>query len=160
MLARSHALTVFVGVILLAVSAQIQIPLQPVPITLQSTVVMILGLFLSQRAAFQAVLAYVCLGVLGLPVFAGYSLGYGVLVGCTGGYLLGFVASVWVMTSMRQGLWLKVLLGMSIIYIFGVVWLSFYVGMNQAMNLGVLPFVIPELIKSFILVGIIKFLKY
>ena len=143
----------------MAVSAQIQIPLQPVPITLQPTAVMVLGLFFTKRSAVQAVLVYILLGATGMPIFAGYSAGYGILMGPSAGYLLGFILAVYVMTSIKSGPFVSVILGTCSIYFCGVCWLSMSIGFPQAITLGVMPFIIPGFIKSFLLAGIAKFLK-
>ncbi len=165
-IARTHGFSVLMGAALLFVSAQIQIPLQPVPITLQTVGVMILGLLFDKRSAIQAVLLYLGLGVLGLPVFAGFS--NIALVGARAGYLVGFLGAVWAMTTLREyqgdlqnifGLLGLNLLGSAIIYACGIAWLAVSFGLNQAILIGFVPFIIPGLVKILLLSGIVRFLR-
>lgn len=158
---RSQVLMVGIGVLLLAASAQIQIPLQPVPITLQTLAVMVLGLCFPKREAMQAVITYVLLGVAGLPLLAGP------FAWARLGYLLGFILAVWSMTSVRErvlnksfwALWWITLLGGLCIYTLGVGWLALSLGLKQAILLGFMPFILPGLVKSVMLAGIVKFLR-
>jgi len=89
------------GIFLIFLTSQISIPLEPVPITLQTFGVMLVGLTFPQTAAIKAVSGYLALGALGLPIFASFSGGYHCLLGPTGGYLFGFLISVTVMSSIR-----------------------------------------------------------
>src|SRR5688572_26898039 len=95
------ALTV-IGSVLLFASAQIVIPLQPIPITLQTMAVMIIGLTFSTRPALNAVALYLLAGALGAPVFGEWSGGFTRLIGPSGGYLVGFFAAVLIMTTWRK----------------------------------------------------------
>ncbi|MEI6806079.1 MAG: biotin transporter BioY [Myxococcaceae bacterium] len=158
-LTRSRAALVLLGTALLFVAAQIQIPLQPVPITLQTLAVITIGLLFDRRTAVQAVLLYLGLGVLGLPVFAGFS--NLVMVGSRAGYLVGFLAAVWSMTYLREyfGLLVTCLLGSAVIYACGVAWLSFYLGFHNAVLLGFVPFIVPGIIKAALLSGVVRFLR-
>ena len=79
------------GVLCLAIAAQLTIPLYPVPITAQSLVVLLIGASFGAKRAFKTTVLYVLAGVVGLPVFSSGSFGLGVLTGATGGYLVGFV---------------------------------------------------------------------
>ncbi|MGL4859067.1 MAG: biotin transporter BioY, partial [Enterobacteriaceae bacterium] len=90
---------ILTGVLLLFVMSQISIPLQPVPVTLQTVAVMLIGLTWQRAAAIKTVSVYLLLGAMGMPLFADFSAGYGVFMGPTGGYLAGFLLAVWVMTS-------------------------------------------------------------
>lgn len=165
-LSRSHGFSVFLGGALLFVAAQIQIPLQPVPITLQTVAVMILGLLFDRRSAMQAVLLYLSLGFLGLPIFAGFS--NGALVGARAGYLVGFALAIWAMTMVRDrvgdpksfvALFGLSLLGSLIIFACGITWLSVSLGLKNAILVGFVPFVIPGLVKAGLLSGAIRFLR-
>jgi biotin transport system substrate-specific component len=78
---------------LTAIGAFIVIPLQPVPITLQSLFTCLAGILLGSSVGAMSQIVYVLLGIIGLPVFAGGKAGIGVLLGPTGGYLLGFIAA-------------------------------------------------------------------
>lgn len=158
-LTRSHSFVVFLGATLLFVAAQIQIPIQPVPITLQTMGVMILGLLFEKKAAMQAVLLYIALGIVGLPMFAGFSTL--LTVGARAGYLVGFVLAIWAMTSARERLSLLglTLLGTVIIYVCGIAWLSVSLGFEQAILVGLVPFLFSEAMKAFLLAGAIRYIK-
>jgi biotin transport system substrate-specific component len=144
--------TVFGGSIFLALMAQFAIPLwfTPVPVTLQTLGVMLLGALLGSKKGAWAVLLYICEGVLGFPVFAGGSAGSGVLFGPTGGYLLGFVLSAYLVGFLLEKGWQKnygltlaaLALSSLMTLIVGAFWLCFFVGGNNALALGVYPFLI------------------
>ena len=93
-LARQAAL-VFAGSLLVAMSAQISVPMYPVPMTLQTLAISIVGLTLGARLAGATLMLYLAKGAAGLPVFAGGAAGLPYLVGPTGGFLVGFVAMAW-----------------------------------------------------------------
>jgi biotin transport system substrate-specific component len=165
-LTRSKYGLICAGTTLLFVAAQIQVPLQPVPVTLQTMAVMLLGLVFDKRSAVSAVLLYLGLGVAGLPVFAGFS--NLALVGPRAGYLIGFLGAVWVVTTLRerfgnpQKFWAFVglnLLGSTVIYMCGVAWLAASIGPKAAAMVGFVPFILPGLIKAGLLFGIVKFLR-
>ena len=87
---------------LTAIGAFLSIPLYPVPVTLQDLFMTLAGLLLGARLGSLSQIVYVLLGVVGLPVFAGGKAGLGVLLGPTGGYLLGFVAGALLSAAVRQ----------------------------------------------------------
>jgi biotin transport system substrate-specific component len=152
----SSILLTFIGVSLLFVCSQIGIPLTPVPITLQTVAVLIIGLTFAKAEALKSVAAYLALGALGLPMFSNFSGGLASITGPTGGYLIGFFVSVWVMCSLRERmttvgikeLLLIGLVGSTIVFMLGVPWLSAFIGWKAAVYSGFLPFVIPGLAKS------------
>ena len=152
---------------LTAVCAWIAIPTQP-PFTLQT-----LGVFLSVgllggRRGAAAVGLYLLMGTAGLPVFAGFTGGAGVLLGATGGYLAGFLASAVVMWAGERllgtgprALGLSMVLGLLACYAFGTAWyLALYARASGAMGLGaalgtcVAPFVVPDLCKIAVALGL------
>jgi biotin transport system substrate-specific component len=143
------------GVLLLGLVAQIEIPLQPVPITGQTFGVLLLGALLGSRRGALTVAGYVAAGVAGLPVFAGGASGVSRLFGPTGGYLLGFIAAAWVVGWLSERGWDRRLLtaaaamviGTGVIYFFGLTWLSFFVGWGRVVSVGLAPFVIGDLLK-------------
>ncbi|HTY38643.1 MAG TPA: biotin transporter BioY [Bacteroidota bacterium] len=96
----AQAFWIFTFAILTAIGAQIEIPHQPVPFTLQTLFVLLAGGLLGRRNGFLSMSAYLCMGALGLPVFAGGLTGFARLVGPTGGYLLGFPVAAFVIGSM------------------------------------------------------------
>lgn len=154
------------GVILLFASAQISIPLQPVPITLQTVAVMLIGLTYRPKEAFHTLSTYLILGALGLPVFASFHSGIQWLFGKTGGYLFGFLLAAVTMSSFyyraHQNLWTTLLtcfVGLGIIYGCGVLWLAGFIGFKAAVAAGVTPFIVPGIIKAGILSALLRFIK-
>ncbi len=159
-LVRSQAVVVCLGIALLVVASRIQIPLQPVPITLQTLAVMLIGLTFPKRAGLQAVGIYIMLGMAGMPVLAGP------FVWLRAGYLLGFILAVWVMGLLRErmssssmGMFWLTMLGTACVFAVGVPWLAAHIGLSNAIALGFMPFVIPGIIKGVLLVGALRFLK-
>ena len=105
-LARLYdAVLVLGGSLLVAIAAQIHLPLLPVPATAQTFAVMLLAMALGSRRAVACILAYLMEGAIGLPVFAGGGAGVAVLAGPTGGYLFGFAAAAWVTGSLADRGW-------------------------------------------------------
>ena len=143
-----------VGSLLLAVSAKIQIPLTPVPVTLQTMVLLVMSMFLGWRAAGSASALYLLEGAVGLPVFA-HGSGLIYLFGPTGGYLFGFFVSSLVVGYLSELNWdksiiltfISLTIGTIIIYCFGVLWLSYLRDMTTAITFGLLPFLTPDLLK-------------
>lgn len=150
---------IIVGVTFLSVCAQISIPIEPVPISLQTIALMAIALLYSMPSGIKTVLSYITIGALGLPVFANYNAGPQVLIGTTGGYLLGFVICVWLMNKLKGllgtkttvGVFLNCMAGTTVIFACGISWLAMYIGWNQAIISGLLPFIIPGLLKAIIL---------
>ncbi len=155
------------GVLLLWAMSQISVPLKPVPMTLQTMGVMALGLLYHRRVAVYSVATYLVLGACGLPMLANGSGGIHHFFGPTGGYLLGFLAAVLTMTTLREyfksdsvfSLIFYCLLGTLVIYIFGISWLSVFIGVKQAVVLGLLPFLIPGFIKALLLSAAVRYVK-
>jgi len=144
---------------LTAVGAYIQIPLPLVPFTLQTLFTYLAGAVLGSRRGALSQLAYVLMGIVGLPVFAGGKAGFGVLIGLTGGYLIGFIAGAFVIGKMCEAkqhagfVWtlFSMLVGTAIIYAFGVLQLTYLVGnLETAITVGILPFLIGDAIKMVI----------
>lgn len=145
--------------LLTALMAQIEIPLwfTPVPITGQTFAVLLSGAALGWRAGAAAQSLYVGLGAVGLPFYSGGDGGWEVATGATGGYLLGFVvaaAFVGYLAERRQDRSVVTavpafLAATAVIYLFGVAWLAnvLDVGAVEAMELGMVPFVIGDLVK-------------
>lgn len=156
------------GVFLLFLSAQISIPLEPVPITLQTFGVMLIGLTFDRKTAIQAIATYLALGALGVPVLANFSAGYQKFLGSTAGYLFGFLAAVACMTSLRKHLQdknlfhisLNCLMGTLIIFICGIGWLSQLIGLGPAIKGGFLPFIVPGMIKIALLAVSVRYLQF
>src|ERR671912_2650550 len=144
-----------------AVAAQITVPIEPVPFTFQVLAVILSGLLLGPRYGALAQAIYVLVGAVGVPVFAQFSGGLGVVLGPTGGYLLsyplaaaiaGLAAHAAANATRRKALWASFLwgcAGLAIIYALGATWLAVVTRLPFAAALaqGVLPFVPFDLIK-------------
>ena len=155
---------------LTAIGAFIVIPLQPVPITLQTLFTGLAGVLLGGYTGALSQIIYVILGLIGLPVFAGGKSGLGTLLGPTGGYLIGFIVAAYVIgkivESRREAgpAWivLSLLIGDLVIYTLGTLQLSLlaHISISQALLAGVVPFLPGDLIKMAAAVLIsIRFLK-
>ncbi len=162
-----YSLTVQVALILAfvaltAVGAWIEIPTQPVPFTLQTFFVLLSGVILGARNAFLSQLIYLSLGVLGLPLFAGFSFGFAKLIGPTGGYLLSFpiaaLVTGYLVTLNAKYVWtlISVTIGMLIIFSFGTLYLNFVLFNDIAKSLmsGFLIFSWWDAIKIFAVASI------
>jgi biotin transport system substrate-specific component len=142
--------------LVLALSAKVQVPFWPVPITMQSMVVMLIGIFLGPRLGALAIGAYLAEGLAGLPVFAGAAAGPAYLIGPTGGYLFGFLLSGafagWVakrgFARDLPGALLIMVLGHIILFVPGVIWLAALFGWSKAFAFGIVPFMAATLLKS------------
>lgn len=142
---------------LTAAGAEIRIPIQPVPITLQTLFVLLSGAIIGSRFGSLSQSIYVLLGMLGVPFLAGAAGGLAVLMGPTGGYLAGFVVAAFVvgrLISVRDGFaWhLSVFsIGALVILTIGVLHLSlFYThNLSLAIKLGFVPFLIGDSLKVF-----------
>jgi biotin transport system substrate-specific component len=143
---------------LTAVGAYISVPMFPVPLTLQSLFAILAGLLLGGPVAALSQIVYVLLGVIGLPVFAGGKAGLGVLLGPTGGYLLGFILGAYVIGVLahdrnnRGMFWsvLAIIAGHIVIYGLGVLQLSLiaHLSVAKAVAVGVIPFLPGDVLKS------------
>jgi biotin transport system substrate-specific component len=153
------AVLALAGSALLTLSAKIQVPFWPVPMTMQTYVVLVLGAMFGARLGAATVLLYLAQGAVGLPVFAGTpekGLGLAYMMGPTGGYLVGFVVAAWVVGLLAERGWdrsivrlmVAMALGHAIIFAFGVTWLAQLVGWNKAWMLGVAPFYAATVFKT------------
>ena len=143
--------------ILVALSAQIAIPLPftPVPVTAQTLAVLLIGAVLGSARGALAILTYLAEGAVGLPVFAGGKAGLAWLAGPTGGYLLGFVLAAFVTGFLAERKWdrnifsgfLAMLIGNVIIFAFGLLVLQSYVGVERVLELGFYPFILGDIVK-------------
>ncbi len=150
-----QSILILFGVLILAIASQFSIPLNPVPITFQSTTVVLIGMLLGARHASYVMIAYLLAGIGGLPVFAEFSAGPSVLFGPTFGYLLGFLPAAFLCGLLAQKGWGKTVLssfvatclGTSIIFLFGVAGLALFTGWERAVAFGLMPFILSEPIK-------------
>ena len=175
-------LVIFLGSVLLAISAKVKIPFYPVPMTMQTFVVLFIGITFGYRIGLATVSLYLIEGIVGFPVFSnspekGVGLVY--FTGPTMGYLIGFLPAVFLAGYLRLDNWMKaengniifffinlskLILSVSLIYLFGLVWLSNLIGFEKAILFGFKPFWIAELFKimllAFLTPLILKFKKF
>ncbi len=161
------------GSLALTLSAKISIPALPIPFTMQTMVVLLLGFAFGPRLAGATIALYLSQGALGLPVFQGTpekGIGLAYMMGPTGGYLLGFLVAAVFCGMLAQKGWdrrfstmaLGMVLGNLIIYAFGLAWLGSLIGWDKPiLQLGLYPFLIGDLIKIALAVGLMPMLwKY
>ncbi|WP_298816942.1 biotin transporter BioY [Chloroflexus sp.] len=154
----ADTLLVVLGSLFVALSAQIRIsllPFSPVPITGQTLGVLLVGGLLGPRLGLISLLLYLVEGAIGLKFFAGGAAGYTHILGATGGYLISFplAASLtgWLATRGWDRNFFTAVAAMAlatlVIYLIGATWLAFYIGAENALLKGVLPFLIGDAIK-------------
>ncbi len=151
------------GSLLLAVSAKVQVPFYPVPLTLQTLVVLLIGATLGARLAAAAVALYLIEGLAGMPVFAGAVAGPLYMAGPTGGFLVGFLAAAAMIGFAADWRWdrswirllLSLSLGHAVVFAFGFVWLSQFIGPEKAFAAGVAPFALATIVKTLLAVALV-----
>ena len=155
-----YILIVFAGSVLLTISSKIKIPFYPVPMTMQTFVVLFLGISLGYKIGLATVSLYLIEGLLGLPVFSNSpEKGVGIVyfTGPTMGYLIGFLFATFLAGyfNFKENIlinFFKLLVSVSIIYIMGIMWLGSLIGWDKPIiQLGVTPFLLAELLKVSIL---------
>ena len=156
---------ILMGSIVLAISSKLKIPFYPVPMTMQTLVVLLIGILFGWKLGIATISLYLFEGIIGLPVFAGTpekGLGLVYFTGPTMGYLLGFIPAVFfsgfLRVNFKYNLVIRFMLNflvftfsVSFIYIFGLIWLFKFVPIEQLLALGVLPFLPAEMLKISIL---------
>jgi biotin transport system substrate-specific component len=146
---------VLVWTLLLAISAQLYIPLSPVPITFQSATVVLAGMVLGSRMGLAVVLAYMAAGFLGLPVYAEFTNGWQLLADPSLGYAVGFIPAVALAGFLAERGWAKHFLssvvtafaGTAVLLAAGYFWLAHIMSWQQAWLVGVQPFMLTGAIK-------------
>lgn len=150
----NKTILIFCGVLLLSVSSKVQVPFWPVPMTLQTLVVLLIGASYGARLGGSTLLAYLATGAIGLPVFAkGAGLAY--MAGPTGGYLAGFLAAAvligWLADSGYGRTIFSVIaifvIGEFLLFALGVGWLAALIGTEKAIVGGLMPFIPAEILK-------------
>jgi biotin transport system substrate-specific component len=155
---RDATLMVF-GVCLLTLSAKIQVPLWPVPISMQTFAVLVIGIAYGWRLGAATVLAYLIAGASGLSVFAGTperGIGLLYMMGPTGGFLVGFLVAAAVVGYLAERGWDRsfigtgaaMIIGHAIISLLGVVWLAKAFGVPKAIEVGFTPFLAASALKT------------
>ena len=151
---------IFVGTILLTLSAKIKIPFYPVPMTMQTFIVLFMGIAFGWKISVLTISTYLLEGIAGLPVFAGTpEKGVGLIyfTGPTMGYLIGFLVATFCAgyVNFRTNyflIFIKLILCVSTIYILGIFWLGLLIGWDKPiLQLGVIPFMLAELFKILLL---------
>ncbi len=171
--AAQRAAMVLVGIGILAASAWLSVPFYPVPLTMQTLAVLLIGGALGPVAGVSSVIGYLAIGAAGAPVFHGGLGGALVFAGPTAGYLFGFIPAVFIMgcasrlagtrdsvvggRSARRLLVLAVgaLLASAAVYVVGLPWLAVSTGMGfqKALHAGLYPFLLGDLLKAAVAVG-------
>jgi len=147
---------IFFGSIILAISAKIKIPFYPVPMTMQTFIVLFLGISFGYKIALATVGLYLFEGIMGLPVFSNSperGIGLAYFTGPTMGYLMGFLSACFLSSFIKLQdnyfiIFIKLILSVSTIYILGVLWLGTIIGWEKPIiELGVMPFLLAEIFK-------------
>ena len=165
-----YFLAIFLGSILLTISAKIKIPFYPVPMTMQTFVVLLMGIAFGWKIGLATISLYLFEGIIGLPVFAGTpekGVGLVYFMGPTMGYLIGFLFATFFAgyLNLKKNMFivfLKLILSVSIIYILGILWLGNLIGWDKPiLELGLMPFLLAELFKiSLLTILTKKFIKF
>ena len=164
---------IFLGTIALTISAKLKIPFYPVPMTMQTFVVLFLGLAFGYKMGLATVGVYLLEGIIGIPVFSNSpekGIGLVYFTGPTMGYLIGFLSAAFFTGYLNLKnnnfiIFSKLLFSVSTIYLFGILWLGTLIGWDKPIfELGVKPFLLAELFKICLLTilakKIIKFRKF
>ena len=160
-----YILIIFLGSIFLTISSKIKIPFYPVPMTMQTFIVLFLGMSFGYKIGLATVSLYLVEGIIGLPVFSnspekGVGLAY--FTGPTMGYLIGFLIATFLAGYFKfegslLNSFIKLLISVSTIYVLGVFWLGSLIGWDKPIiHLGVTPFLLAELFKIVILTLLAK----
>ena len=148
-----------IGSIILAISSKIKIPFYPVPMTMQTLIVLMIGIGFGWKLGVATVALYLFEGIIGLPVFSGSpekGVGLVYFTGPTMGYLLGFLVTAYVSGKFIYdnnivSTFLKLFFATSLIYVLGMTWLGILIGWDKPIfQLGAQPFLLAELFKILI----------
>ena len=164
---------IFLGSLLLTLSAKFKIPFYPVPMTMQTFVVIFMGMAFGYKIGLATVTLYLFEGIIGLPVFSNSpERGVGIVyfTGPTMGYLIGFLFASFVSGYLNLNknifiVFIKLIFSVSFIYFFGILWLGILIGWDKPIiELGLTPFLLAELFKISLLTiltkKLIKFRKF
>ncbi|WP_395689415.1 biotin transporter BioY [Aestuariivirga sp.] len=151
-LARNAVLALF-GSLLVAAAAQVNVPMLPVPMTLQTLAVLMIGAAYGSRLGAATLALYAFEGAIGLPVFAGFKSG---VMLASFGYVLGFIAAAYVVGWLAERGWDRtaprmfaaMLIGAAVLYVPGLIWLAVWIGPEKAIQLGLLPFLVGDAVKA------------
>jgi biotin transport system substrate-specific component len=143
------------GSAMIGLSAQLEVPWYPVPVTGQTLMILLIGMAYGPALGAATVIAYLFEGGMGLPVFSGGAAGWPVIAGFTGGYLVGFVPAAALVGYLATrglgrtilGTVMAMIAGNLVIYAFGVTWLQGFIGIEKAIAGGLMPFIYGDLLK-------------
>ena len=161
---RLASIVIF-GTLILTISAKIKIPFYPVPMTMQTFVVLLIGISFGYKIGVATIGLYLIEGIAGLPVFSNSperGIGLAYFTGPTMGYLIGFLSACFLASFVKLKdnfliIFSKLILAVSTIYIFGILWLGTLIGWDKPiLDLGVKPFLLAEIFKIILLVLIAK----
>ena len=157
-----------IGTVLITISAKVKIPFYPVPMTMQTFVILLIGITLGYKMGLATIALYLFEGIIGLPVFASSpekGIGIAYFIGPTMGYLIGFLIAVYLAGLFKydKGIintFLKLIFSVSFIYVLGLIWLGILVGWDKPIfKLGAQPFLLAELFKMLLLLFLIPTLS-
>ena len=163
-----YAFIALIGSIALAISSKIKIPFYPVPMTMQTLVVLIIGITFGWKLGLASISLYLFEGAIGLPVFSGTpekGIGLIYFTGPTMGYLIGFLVTVYFAGKFSYNnnfpeTFFKLLFATSFIYLLGMMWLGYLIGWDKPIfKLGAQPFLLAELFKILIVTFAINKIK-
>lgn len=154
------------GAGLTAIAAQVAIPLWPVPVTGQTLAVLLVGSTLGALRGTLSMVLYAILGIVGVPVFSDATHGLSIIMGPTGGYIIGFIFAAALTGWLAQRAWdhrivgaiLSFLAGTVVTFLIGLPWLavSLHLNLEQTLQFGLYPFIIGGFVKAFLAAGIIR----
>jgi len=156
------------GSIMIALSAKVKIPFYPVPMTMQTFIILLIGIMFGYKIGLATVTLYLLEGIFGLPVFANSpekGIGLAYFIGPTMGYLIGFLVAVYLAGFFKyeKGIintFLKLTFSVSFIYILGLIWLGTLIGWDKPIfKLGAEPFLLAELFKILLLLALMPVLN-
>lgn len=160
-----RAVAVILGTLVLAMASRIEVPMVPVPMTMQTLAVTLVGALYGWRLGAMTVLAWLLEGAIGLPVFAAGASGVPHLLGKTGGYLFSFLPVAMLVGALAERGWngsravrafLAMLMGNALCLLLGAAWLALFIGWNKAIAFGVTPFLVGGVLKSVLGAAILK----
>jgi biotin transport system substrate-specific component len=153
-----NTLLALAGTAIIAVSAKIQVPFWPVPMTMQTLAIVVIAMAFGAKLGFATLALYLLEGAIGLPVFAGTpekGIGLPYMLGPTGGYLIGFVAAAWLAGWLAEKGWDRTFLkatavnfvATAVVFVFGLAWLVPMYGFSKSVAVGVTPFLLSSAFK-------------
>lgn len=161
-----HLVLALLGSLFVALRAQIQLPFKPVPITLQTFAVLLVGVAFGSRLGTATLVLYVVAGAAGLPVFAGFEGGFAVFAGPMGGTMAGFVFAAAATGYLAERGWDRdrlsagavMMLGTVVIYLPALLWLSRLFDWDKAVAIGLTPFLLGDALKVLLAMVLVPFI--